>query len=220
MVQPRPANKKPPSMVSRAISVSVDGSIWVLMAIVMSIIIELAGLFFHWWDTQHAIRLLTIERSYIANIDRYPLLRVSPGDIVDNHLGQFNTDVESFSQWLRVQQPDNVFYAYVLSALNIIKLIILRLIVCLLSLPGYLFVGLAAVVDGLVQRDIRKFTGGHESSYVFHKAKRWIMPSILGTISLYLLLPWAIPPVVMFAPSMIAFGFMLFLSTSRFKKFL
>ena len=95
-----------------------------------------------------------------------------------------------------------------------------RLTICLFVLPGFLLVALVAFYDGLVARDIRKYTGGHESSYVFHKAKRWIVPSLLLTISIYLMLPFSLRPAVIFAPSMLFTGLMIYIATSRFKKFL
>jgi integrating conjugative element membrane protein (TIGR03747 family) len=81
-------------------------------------------------------------------------------------------------------------------------------------------IALVAFCDGLVSRDIRKYTGGHESSYVFHKAKRWIVPSLMLTISVYLMLPFSLPPVVIFAPAMGLTGMMIYIAASRFKKFL
>ena len=40
------------------------------------------------------------------------------------------------------------------------------------------------------------------------------------TISIYLMLPFSIPPVAIFAPSMAFTGLMIYVATSRFKKFL
>ena len=104
--------------------------------------------------------------------------------------------------------------------LTTVKLILLRLSICLFVLPGFLLIALVAFYDGLVARDIRKYTGGHESSYVFHKAKRWIVPSLMLTISLYLMLPFSLRPVVIFAPAMCLTGMMIYVAASRFKKFL
>ncbi|MFV0277020.1 MAG: DUF4400 domain-containing protein [Parahaliea sp.] len=109
---------------------------------------------------------------------------------------------------------------YLVAAVNTLKLVVLRSTLSLFALPGYLLVILAAFFEGLVARDIRRYTGGHESSYVFHKAKRWIMPSVLLSITVYLLLPFSVAPALVFAPTMLFAGLMVYIATSRFKKFI
>ena len=99
------------------------------------------------------------------------------------------------------------------------KLLVLRSVIVLLALPGYALAIVAGLFEGLVARDIRKFTGGHESAYVFHKAKRWVLPSVMLTVTLYLMLPWSIPPALLFAPTMCLTGAMTYIAASRFKKF-
>lgn len=185
-----------------------------LVALVVSVLIELVGIAAKWWPGHHAQTLLTTERGYIANIDAMPLMALTPSSMSLEVESQFNQRVSS------VQSYGDTFSVYLLAAINTAKLLLLRLVVCLFSLPGYLVVGLAALIDGLVQRDIRKYTGGHESSYVFHKAKRWVVPGIVGTISIYLMMPWAVYPAVIFAPSMALFGFALYVTASQFKKYL
>jgi integrating conjugative element membrane protein (TIGR03747 family) len=45
---------------------------------------------------------------------------------------------------------------------------------------------LVALVDGLVQRDLRRWGGGRESSFVYHYAKTAAMPLIIMAWVLYL----------------------------------
>ena len=125
-----------------------------------------------------------------------------------------------FDGFWRSLVSTNGLHPYGVAAINTVKLILLRLSICLFVLPGFVLIALVAFYDGLVARDIRKYTGGHESSYVFHKAKRWIVPSLVLTISIYLMLPFSVPPVVIFAPSMALTGMMIYIAASRFKKFL
>ena len=105
-----------------------------------------------------------------------------------------------------------------LFALNF-ALVALVLVLSLFALPGFLLIALAAFFEGLVARDIRRYTGGHESSYIFHKAKRWVIPSVVLTVTLYLMVPFSLPPAVVFAPTMLLAGVMVYVATSRFKKF-
>lgn len=184
-----------------------------LLAVGVSVLVECLGIAFKWWPSNHAMTLLIRERGYIEAIDQYPLTALTPLRLSDSASAGFD------GLWRSVI-PASGMNSYVAAAINTVKLVLLRLSICLFVLPGFVLVALVAFYDGLVARDIRKYTGGHESSYVFHKAKRWIVPSLLLTISIYLMLPFSLRPVVIFAPSMLLTGSMIYIATSRFKKFL
>jgi integrating conjugative element membrane protein (TIGR03747 family) len=183
----------------------------VCLATGASVVIECAGIALGWWPADHAMTLLATERAYIEAIDRYPLTALSPQRLSDT----------------AAREVDGLWHTllgaggrYGTASLNTVKLLLLRLAICLCVLPGFLVVALVAFYDGLVARDIRKYTGEHESSYVFHKAKRWITPSLVLTVSVYLMLPFSLRPVVIFAPAMLLTGLMIYVAASRFKKFL
>lgn len=184
-----------------------------LLAFGVSVLVECLGIALQWWPKNHAMTLLIKERTYIEAIDQYPLTALTPLALSDSASAEFD------GLWRSVFST-NGMNSYVAGAINTVKLVLLRLSICLFVLPGFVLVALVAFYDGLVARDIRKYTGGHESSYVFHKTKRWIVPSLLLTISIYLMLPFSLRPVVIFAPSMLLTGLMIYVATSRFKKFL
>jgi hypothetical protein len=184
-----------------------------LLAVGVSVLIECVGIALDWWPANHAMTLLISERAYIEAIDQYPMTALSPRAVSA-------IASQEFDGFWRSIFSANGLSPYGVAAINSVKLILLRLSICLFVLPGFVLIALAAFYDGLVSRDIRKYTGGHESSYVFHKAKRWIVPSLMLTISVYLMLPFSLPPVVIFAPSMALTGMMIYIAASRFKKFL
>jgi hypothetical protein len=184
-----------------------------LFAVGVSVLVECLGIALNWWPTNHAMTLLIKERAYIEAIDQYPLTALTPLALSDSAAHEFD------GLWQSLFSQSGINH-YVAASINTVKLVLLRLSICLFVLPGFVLVALVAFYDGLVARDIRKYTGGHESSYVFHKAKRWIVPSLLLTISVYLMLPFSLRPVVIFAPSMLFTGLMIYVATSRFKKFL
>jgi hypothetical protein len=215
---PRP--EKPKGTVGRTLSWIFGLAGALLVAILISVVIELVGIAARWWPGSHAATLLITERRYIEAIDRFPLMALSPTMVASTAESRFDQATATVRRSATHAGRNDSFAVYLLAAINITKLVLLRLVVCLFSLPGYLIVAIAALIDGIVQRDIRKFTGGHESSYVFHKAKRWVVPAIVGTVSLYLMMPWSLYPALVFAPSMALFGFMLYVAASRFKKFL
>jgi hypothetical protein len=185
----------------------------VLLAVAISVLIECAGIALDWWPSNHAMRLLVMERSYVEAIDQYPMTALSPQTIADQASREFD------GVWRTLWSPGHL-NDYAAAGINTVKLVLLRMAICLFVAPGFVLIALVAFYDGLVARDIRKYTGGHESSYVFHKAKRWIVPSLMLTISIYLMLPFSVPPVVIFAPSMVLTGLMIYVAASRFKKFL
>jgi len=184
-----------------------------LLAVGFSVLVECLGIALDWWPANHALTLLVTERAYIEAIDQFPLTALTPLALSESAAHEVDGVWQSFVGSSSVNR-------YVAAGINTVKLVLLRLSICLFVLPGFVLVALVAFYDGLVARDIRKYTGGHESSYVFHKAKRWIVPSLLLTISVYLMLPFSLRPVLVFAPSMLFTGLMIYVATSRFKKFL
>ncbi len=183
-----------------------------LAALAASVVLEWAGVAAGWWDVDHAWRMLATERGYIEALDHYPLLVLQPVDVSNWAAGCIDDGLQ------RTGMSDTAGI-YLSAMVNTLKLVALRTTFSLFALPGYLLVATAAFFEGLVARDIRKFSGGHESSYVFHKAKRWITPTVILTVTVYLMLPFSVPPAVIFAPTMLFAGAMVYIATSRFKKF-
>ena len=62
------------------------------------------------------------------------------------------------------------------------------------SVPLLALVYLAALVDGLVQRVIRRSSGGRESSSLYHRAKYLQILMVAGALALVLLLPISVDP--------------------------
>lgn len=183
------------------------------VALLGSIALEWVGIAVGWWQGYHAMELLIAERRYIEAIAPYPLTVVAPLNIA----ARAWAEVDGTAQWLGLSGSAGL---YVVAAVNTAKLVALRLTICLFTLPAFVLVAVIALLDGLVARDIRKYTGGHESAYVFHKAKRFVIPSLGITITLYLMCPISVPPVAMFAPTLTVTGLMIYTAASRFKKFL
>ncbi|QIL80326.1 DUF4400 domain-containing protein [Diaphorobacter sp. HDW4A] len=66
----------------------------------------------------------------------------------------------------------------------------LRLSIALFALPAFVLACLLGAVDGLVRRDLRRWSGGRESSFVYHHAKRYTAWSLSGGFGLYLMWPF------------------------------
>ena len=181
-------------------------------AALLSVLLEWAGIALGWWPDTHSRDLLFIERGYIEALDDYPLSPLRPTQLTALAWGQFDRGLSFVGITATVG-------AQGVAAINTVKLLLLRLVIVVLALPGYALAVVAGLFEGLVARDIRKFTGGHESAYVFHKAKRWITPSVMLTMTLYLMLPWSVPPALLFAPTLMLTAGLVYIAASRFKKF-
>jgi integrating conjugative element membrane protein (TIGR03747 family) len=66
---------------------------------------------------------------------------------------------------------------------------VLRLAVAFFAIPAFILAVLVGAVDGLVRRDLRKWQGGRESSFVYHHAKAMTWLMLGGGFSLYLAWP-------------------------------
>jgi integrating conjugative element membrane protein (TIGR03747 family) len=85
-------------------------------------------------------------------------------------------------------------------------------------MPAFLLIGVAALIDGLVQRELRIYGGGIERASIYHHAKPWIRPAIVSTWFLYLSIPFSIHPNLIFVPAMLLFGGAVFLTSALYKK--
>jgi len=75
---------------------------------------------------------------------------------------------------------------------------------------------LVALVDGLVQRDLRRWGGGRESSFVYHYAKKEALPLVVLTWVTYL----ALPLTFVILPFASLFALTVAVTASTFKKYL
>lgn len=66
----------------------------------------------------------------------------------------------------------------------------LRLSIALYALPAFVLACLVGAVDGLVRRDLRRWSGGRESSFIYHHAKRYTVWALTGGFGLYLTWPF------------------------------
>ncbi len=79
---------------------------------------------------------------------------------------------------------------WALIAMHVAQDIALRLSVAIFALPAFLLACIVGAVDGLVRRDLRRWRGGRESSFVYHHAKRYTGWALTGGFGLYLTWPF------------------------------
>lgn len=118
-------------------------------------------------------------------------------------------------QLLRTARP------YLIAMVYVWQDAFIRLAIVYLALPAFAIAFLIGLVDGLGRRDIRKWCGGRESSFVYHHAKRLLWPAFTFGFFVYLTWPtggfnpaWAV------LPFCAASAFTVSVMAATFKKYL
>lgn len=117
------------------------------------------------------------------------------------------------NQWSKVKQE-------VLPLITgVTAIVITRILALCLSIPLFLLCVALGFVDGLVQRDIRRFQVARESALLFHELKRSGAFWFYLPLFFYLLLPYPLSPQWFLVPMAITLGVLVQLSTRSFKKY-
>ena len=66
----------------------------------------------------------------------------------------------------------------------------IRLAIAFYALPAFAMAIFIGLIDGLVRRDLRRWTGGRESSYVYHHSKRFTWWFLTAGFTAYLAWPF------------------------------
>ena len=208
------------------------------ITLIFSIIVEFIGMSFIWTEqgVMHSRLMVAEERDYLSKQVGDTIYGKSPDLLAENStrwvrslLNQLGVNSFIASMERPARPGDSApmaglrdIYAatkdYIFAAILMIELFALRLVVVTLSIPVFVLYGTGAVIDGLVQRDLRKFGGGNESSWLYHKVKRCLKPLIAISIFTYLSSPMSMHPNFVFVPGALMFGLFLFLTVSTFKK--
>lgn len=146
------------------------------------------------------------------------ILRLLEGTPLENFAEtlQAGLDHTEHSLWVGL----NGTREYVAATGNTVQVYGLRLAVCVLSLPASVLFAAVGLVDGLVQRDLRKFGAGHESGFMYHQWKKSLKPVAWLAPVIYLACPVSVHPNWVFLPAAGLQGFLIGRLAANFKKFL
>lgn len=111
------------------------------------------------------------------------------------------------------------FLQYFDAALYSVQTVVVRIVVAILTLPAYLLIGLACLLDGVVARDVRKYTAANESAFAYHRYRPWAKRFFITGWYLYIAWPDSIHPNLIFIPSALLCGWAIFNTGKWFKKF-
>lgn len=229
-----------PGVIARALARIGSAIRWLLLSLVVSIVVECIGMVY-WWPEEGLEHSRTMLRQEIAYLDRdFPVSIMSPDPArfaagfaegirellfersglhrLHQSLSRPPSHDESWSDSLR-HLYRNVG-PFVIAAVQTIQVFAVRLAVLCLATPVFLLLAIVGLVDGLVQRDLRRWGGGRESSYLYHYAKKSVWPFALTSWICYLALPVSLHPAFIVLPFAILLGLTVALTASRFKKYL
>jgi integrating conjugative element membrane protein (TIGR03747 family) len=214
---------------------------WLLLSLVFSILIEWAGMVLWWPDEglEHSRTMLTKEISYLDTDFRRSVVTSDPARFAKrfaDHIYHYLFEVTRFvdfihwvsqlpatnEQGLRVTlyKIYHPIAKFVIAMMQVTKVFSVRMAILTLAIPVFLLFSLVALVDGLVQRDVRRWGGGRESSFVYHYAKKAALPLVVITWIVYLALPFSLHPTFVVLPFAILFALTVAVTASTFKKYL
>jgi integrating conjugative element membrane protein (TIGR03747 family) len=212
-----------------------------LLSLLISIVIEFFGMVY-WWPEgglEHSRRMLDTEIAWLDQDFRQSLLSSQPARAARNAADRSHdllfeqTRLKQLAEWLRRSAVDTGSSAssrfrrwyrptadFITAAGHVVQLFAVRLTVLALATPVFLLFSLVGLVDGLVQRDLRRWGGGRESSYLYHYAKGSVWVFLIAAWVIYLAMPISINPALVVVPFAILFAFSISITASTFKKYL
>ena len=213
---------------------------FLLLAWLIAVAIEWGGMMVIWPEegSTHSERMLKQELGYLNDDFATSITGSSPALAAFDaaifvkfyvfewtHLIHFydwlkNAPVDASSIRLSIARVAWTVSDYFQALMNTTLIFAVRVTVATLSMPAFLLIGTAALIDGLVQRELRIYGGGIERAMVYHHVKPWIKPAVMSTWFFYLGIPFSIHPNLIFVPAMIVFGMAIFLTSALFKKHL
>ena len=214
---------------------------WLMLSLLFSILTEWVGMVLWWPDegVEHSRTMLAREISYLDSDFRRSIVTSDPArfakQIAENtyHYLFEMTHFLAFIRWVSppprineqgVRPTLHKIYRpvaeFVIAMMQVIQVYSVRLAILVLAMPLFLMFSLVALVDGLVQRDLRRWSGGRESSYVYHYAKRAALPLVVLTWVIYLSLPFSVHPSLVVLPFAILFALTMAITASMFKKYI
>jgi integrating conjugative element membrane protein (TIGR03747 family) len=210
-----------------------------LASLLVSIAIEWIGMHLWWTDLgpEHSRQMVRTESRFLDRnitnswVESKPVaavtrtISVGGAALAESRIVTYGVDgayalarrLNSSPRWRRLRIA---LSPYLQATRNISQLYAIRLTVLCLAAPLFVLLLWVGLVDGLVQRDLRRWGGGRESAYVYHYAKRSNLVFVAIGAIVYLAMPISIHPAIILMPFATACAVSVSLTASRFKKYL
>jgi hypothetical protein len=146
--------------------------------------------------------IIGIENNYIENFDI-------------NSVDALNYFVQKLHGLCGISFARNSYEIFV----SLLEVLFKRILIFLSFIPFIILTFSLMVIDGLVQRDIRKFKGERESALYFHRVKPLAALSFYCIYFVYLCCPYPYSPVVFLLPMAALTSVFMMLTVKYFKKY-
>jgi len=228
-------------LLSQYLTTVAQGLKWLLLSLLFSILTEWAGMAI-WWTEEglnHSRAMLAAEIGYLQADFGRSLISSNPAQFTKTVADRAYyvlfelTRIADLIEWIasapasgesglraKLHAAFRPVAEYVLAAMQVTQVFSVRLAILALATPVFLLFTLVAIVDGLVKRDLRRWGGGRESSFVYHWAKRSALPLLVLTWVIYLALPISLHPTFVVLPFATLFALSVAVAASTFKKYL
>jgi len=209
-----------------------------VLALCFSILLEWIGMSL-WWPEQgvrHSETMLAQEFKYLNSDLTSSTVVVAPAELAQIAAARSEDllaflGVDRLARWLNSPPPSAGWSAalhdlargsgvYIEAMVNTVQTFSVRLIVLVFATPAFLLFGFVGLAEGLMRRDLRRWGGGRESSFLYHHSKLLLAPSIVTAWMLYLAMPFNVHPNLVVLPFAMLFGLGMALTTGTFKKYL
>ena len=193
---------------------------WLLLSIFF-------GTVFDWLGSDHSLTVLSQDIAWLGENFTTSILGRSPAEVALD-ISRVVHDYLSFQ--VRPSPRDNAFFVFakqvaltvqpywqgvIYSAMNTV----VRLFIITLSAVFFIVVFVVTMIDGLVERELRKEGGGIEHAAVFHHAKTWVSRPLAWSPIIYLSLPVSINPAWVVLPSALVFGMATYIAFFTFRTY-
>ncbi|MFZ7187111.1 TIGR03747 family integrating conjugative element membrane protein [Avibacterium avium] len=203
------------------------------ISLLLSITFEWLGIAFIWPEQGHlhSQAMMIQELGWISESVTRSLFGYSPSELANTitlSLHNWLFVKTGFQSWLQSPVKHNdweylIYHytrAYLESIIYVSITFVVRLIVIVFTSPLFLLAAFAGFTEGLMMRDLRKFGSGRESSFLYHHARRYIKPVMIGSWILYLSIPVSVYPNIILIPAAFLFGLSICITAASFKKYL
>lgn len=220
-------NSKRSSFINDFFGLIINTAFLLFVGLFVSIIIEWMGLYFQWWEggAFHSLDMLRAELTYSNNTAKAAITSDYNEGWIAGFVAQYKSVMHIFFYWCAkgmvfITRDNTVLTMYADSGYNISLVYILRVMLIIFSFPLFIMVFIWGFVDGLVERDLRKFGAGRESSTIFEAARTLTFPLLVLPFVIYLSFPTSINPLYIIPPSAIFQAMLYRILFSKYKKYL
>ncbi len=111
---------------------------------------------------------------------------------------------------------EKMFYVFIEST----EIILVRACLFFLAMPFFIVIYFISIVDGLAQRDIRKYRAERESTFFFHRVKSLSSSCLFILFFVYMVIPLPVGPIWLLFPIIFLYSFFTMLSVKYYKKYI